>query len=147
MKISRRKFIAAGGLAAAAAVLAGSVPGQGYKGAGLSAPASTDALSRLTWDSFYPYQTTDFTFTGGDGRITVLRLASMADLSPAGFKPKTKGEECFTLVFTGKAKQTLSDGTYTVGHFALGQFDLFITVGGRSGKSNRYVALVNRITG
>jgi hypothetical protein len=145
MKISRRKFIGAGGLAAAA-VLAGGVSGQSRLERLVAGSVPADALSQLTWDSFYPFQTTEFAFTDVDGNAVILKLAAMTDTSPAGFKPTSKYEECFKLVFSGPARERLPEGTYAVRHFALGDFELFISDGGQVSRSNRYVAVINRIT-
>ena len=53
--------------------------------------------------------------------------------------------ENFVMKFQGPFDQVLEQGTYKVSHFRLGDFDLFITNGGRVGKEQYYVAVINRI--
>ena len=146
MKISRRKFIEA------APVIAGAVLGFksvafGQKGRAplTPVPAGIDQLSRMSWDSFYPYQHTEFTFRSG-GVDVPLMLESMVDTAPHVLgKPRTNMGECFVLKFTGPGRYPLKQGTYDVNHFLLGDFRLFITAGGQAKRGNYYVAVVNRI--
>jgi hypothetical protein len=143
MNVSRRKFLAAAPIAAAAILQ--------FKGVGFGQSVSRDrpsvigqdALSRLTWDSFYPYITTDFTFGVGQNAVR-MTLTGMTDTRPNGVRVR-KGQECFVMKFQGPYYQPLTQGIYQVNHFALGDFDLFITDGGRVGKKRYYVAVINRV--
>ena len=146
MKITRRKFLETVPIAVGVAMTArgvvsgqrmGSVPVGGVIGSG-------DTLSRLTWDSFYPYVNTDFTFTGNGSKSVSLRLTNMTDTKPADLKLRP-GQECFVLTFTGLAARPLTQDKYSIDHFALGGFELFITTAGKTGRSQRYDAVVNRI--
>src|SRR5437660_7329100 len=141
MNISRRKFLAAAPLAAGAVLqLNGLALGQR-----LSPSIGTgDPLSRLTWNSFYPYVTSTFTFSDKKGNRVDLQLTEMTDMKPADFVTSSSGQECFALTFTGPSRRRLPQDTYAVEHFALGGFALFITVGESSRKNVKYFAIINR---
>lgn len=145
MKITRRTFLAAAPLAAGAVLQFNGVAlGQKADGGLFAIPDLTgDALSRLTWDSFLPFTNTDFTF-GEGGNAVSLRLVDMKDARPAGRRYR-KGQESFTLKFQGPFDRPLTDKTYRVNHFNLGDFDLFITNSGRVKRNQYYVAVFNRI--
>lgn len=143
MEISRRKFILAAPIVAGA-VLQFSGVAAGQSAAPMRPVAVADRLSRLSWDSFYPFIHTDFTF-GQGGNAVSLKLVSMTDTKPAGFSGGP-GHECFVMRFLGPFDRPLKEGTYRVNHFNLGDFDLFITDGGRVKREQYYTAVINRIT-
>ena len=147
MKISRRKFLEATPLAVGAALqLKGLALGQGPGKQPLGGGYTIDRLSQLSWASFYPYIYTDFSFTGKERRDIALKLTAMADTRPADFKAAA-GQECFTMTFSGPLNRPLTQDTYSVSHFALGNFRLFITDGERGRKNSIYTAVINRIVG
>lgn len=145
MKLTRRNFLAAAPLAIGAVLQFNGVALGQKSGSGLFAiPVLTgDALSRLTWDSFLPFVNTDFTFGEGSNAVS-LRLVDMTDTKPAG-KRVRRGQESFVLKFQGPFNQPLTAKTYRVSHFNLGDFDLFITDGGRVKRQQYYTAVINRI--
>ncbi len=150
MKISRRKFLAATPVAVGIVlqfkgVALGKVSGKGLFP--VPAAAGDDPLFRLTWDSFYPYVMTNFTFGDGTGSTVDLQLTKMLDTKPAGFETKLPGQECFSLTFRGPARRALVQDVYAVDHFALGSFALLITVIGKARKGILYEAVINRIAG
>ncbi len=146
MKITRRTFLEAAPAAIGAVVLSGNVIGQKKDRAVATVVTDkADALSHLTWDSFYPYINTEFAFRRSDGTAVTLRLTNMEDSKPARSKPDL-GQECFILTFTGPGTCPFDQDVYAVDHFALGSFDLFITAGLRSRRSATYGAVINRIT-
>jgi len=145
-KISRRKFLAVPLAAGAAIALQNNVFGQ--KAVRLMPPISSmDALSRLNWDAFYPFQTTDFIFTGDRRQEIALTLVEMKNnLGPlASKRQRFKTQESFMLKFRGPSKMPLTQGTYEVEHFRLGNFALFITQGAVVGSEAYYFAVINRI--
>lgn len=147
MKVSRRKFLAATPLAIGAVLPAKglalvnslSLPG-GKTGDG-------DLLARLGWDSFYPYVTTNFAFSDAEGNAVDLLLTRMEDAYPRGYKPRGDGDECFSLIFSGRLSRPLTQDVYSVEHFALGSFRLFVTVLGTKDGRDHYEAVINRIRG
>lgn len=141
MKITRRNFLLAAPLAAGAVLnLKGTAFGNVFA---VPSRAADDALARLNWDSFLPYVNTDFAFTDASGRAVTLGLADIVEYTTP--RSKSAGEKlCFTLVFRGPARRQLPEGTYTVDHFALGKFDLFIGPGAANGKQQAYRAVINR---
>ncbi len=145
MHISRRKFLAAAPLAAGAILQIKGHVGDSISGNDLSPVTAVrgDALSNLTWDSFYPFINTDFSF-GHGGNMVSLKLVDMVDSKPKGFV-SVRGQECFILKFQGPYHQPLLERTYDVDHFNLGNFDLFITDGGKVGRVQYYLAVINRI--
>ena len=146
MKISRRKFIGAAPVIAGAVLGIKSIAfGQKAGPAPLLPPIGIDQLSWLSWSSFYPYQNTEFTFRSG-GEDVPLTLAAMVDTKPQNLERiRTKKGECFILKFIGSARLPLTQGTYDVNHFLLGDFRLFITEGGRVKRNNYYIAVINRV--
>jgi hypothetical protein len=139
MKISRRKFIEAAPIIAGAVV---AFNGDGFAQVVLQSP--TDGFAGLSWSSFWPYLNTDFSFYSGGNEIP-LKLVDMTDNASFTGKPRPAGQEAFILKFTGPAKMSLGQGTYRVNHFAIGDFEIFITEGGVKGKSKTYFAVINRI--
>ena len=136
MNISRRKFLGA------APVLTGAVLSLRTSLFGQSA-AGSDALSELNWDSFYPFIGTDFTF-GRGGNAASLKLISMRESAPEGTKGANQ-KKCFVMRFQGPYDNVLTQNTYSVNHFNLGDFDLFITDGGTKGREQYYTAVINRL--
>ena len=136
MNISRRKFLGA------APVLTGAVLSLRTSLFGQSA-AGSDALSELNWDSFYPFIGTDFTF-GRGGNAASLKLLSMHDSAPEGTKGSNL-KKCFVMRFQGPYDNVLTQNTYSVNHFNLGDFDLFITDGGTKGRVQYYTAVIYRL--
>ena len=147
MKVSRRKFLAATPLAIGAFL-----PIRGLAD-GKMAPLldfttkDGDSLARLTWDSFYPYITTNFTFRDAKGNPVDLQLTQMKDTRPLGYKSRGNGDECFALTFSGSQRRPLKQDVFTVEHFALGRFSLLITVIGTKNRRMLYEAIINRIVG
>jgi len=142
MRISRRKFIRTSTAALGAVTLLGQTSAAQVR----RRPRTVDVLSNLTWESFFIYQNTDFTFSDQNGNQRVLNLVKMTDLKPANFQQRFPGEECFAMTFSGPySLRPWTQDTYSVEHFALGKFDLFITSGGRLRRSDFYQALINRI--
>ena len=145
MKLTRRKFLAAAPVAIGAVLQFNGVALGQKSGSGLFAipDLSGDALSRLTWDSFLPFVNTDFTFGEGSNAVS-LKLVEIKDSRPMGRRYR-KGQESFTLKFQGPFDKPLTDRTYRINHFNLGDFDLFITDGGRVKREQYYIAVINRI--
>lgn len=147
MKVSRRKFLAATPLAIGALL---PVKGLAFGKTGSLLGFKTDGgdpLARLTWDRFYPYITTNFTFRETDGNAVDLQLTRMDDTRPRGYVPRGNGDECFALTFSGPLRNPLKQDVFTVEHFALGTFTLLITVLGTKNKRSYYEAVINRIVG
>jgi hypothetical protein len=148
MSLSRRAFLAATPLAVGAILpIKGLALDTGFSTEKSSARDAGDRLADLTWDSFYPYVTTNFAFTGDDGVRADLTLTKMTDTRPRGYVAKTDGEECFSLTFRGPVRKALVQDVYAVEHFALGSFSLLITVVGQSKRGVLYEAVINRIVG
>jgi len=152
-KVSRRKFLGSAAVAAGT-LLALDAPAFGQKAAlgvvsGQDVPA--DTLSRLGWDAFLPFVNTDFTFRTTSRRRSSfsLRLIDMKDSRPARSRSRTRGQENFILKFGSYRELPSRDAMYSVNHFNLGDFDLFVTNAGRNELDPRqiiYTAVINRIT-
>ena len=139
MKITRRNFIAAAPVAVSVMTQLGGVT------FGATNPA-TDRLALLTSATFLPYVGTDFTFRGLDGNVVRLTLISLEIRTPLNYVSTGRGEECFALKFSGPTRQPLEQDVYTVDHFALRSFSLFITENGGLQGSRSYEAVFNRLT-
>lgn len=141
MKVSRREFLATTPVVAGAMLP--------FKGMafGKTTALDDDVLRGLTWDSFYPYINTSFTFRDETGNAVGLQLVRMDDTRPVGYKPRGNGDECFALIFSGPLKRPLKQDVFLVEHFALGNFTLLITVLESKNKRHHYEAVINRIVG
>ena len=144
MKISRRNFLAALPVAAAAlSQLNGTIFGQSAERSILPA-LKGDSLAMLSWDSFYPFINTEFMFGEGFNGVS-LTLVDMTDSRSSSARSKSR-QENFVMKFRGPAKRVLEQRTYRVNHFNLGDFDLFITDGGRVKREQYYIAVINRVS-
>ena len=146
MKITRRTFLGTAPILAGAALhFQGVALGQSKTRSGLfPVPAVNDALAQLSWESFLPFIGTDFTF-GQGGNAVSLKFADMKD-SIGAHNVRRRGGENFVLKFQGPFDRVLRDGTYQVNHFRLGDFELFITNGGKVRREQYYIAVINRTT-
>ncbi len=143
MKITRRNFLLAAPLAAGVMLQ--------FKGTAFGRTtnvargfAGTDALSRLGWDSFLPFVNTDFVFRNDTGQAVTLTLSNMTSYVPAGTKAAAADNRSFTLIFTGTGRTALPEQIYSVEHFSLGTFDMFIAPGAVTRRSRAYRAIFDR---
>jgi hypothetical protein len=143
MKISRRKFL---GVASASAGVALGL-NKGVLGQTSIMPPVFDggALGRMNFLSFYQYMNTEFLFLNKDRIQVPLRLVAVDDVRPIEKQKWDEGSENFVLQFIGPKRYDLKQGSYRVEHFALKEFDLFITEGGSTNAGNIFVAVINRV--
>ena len=155
MNVSRRKFLATFSTSVAAVcVSAGAVNAATGLGSGLrreaAALGSRGGQGKLTWNSIYPYLETDFEFTarGNQRSDTVrLRLVGMSNTDKAA-QAFEREPQSFVLAFDTWADDSvavLSQDTYSVKHFALGKFELFISEGSLESNKHVYTAVINRV--
>ena len=146
-KFSRRKFLGTAALTAGSvAMLSGSAVAQ--LGGVANAITGTDSLSKLGWDSFLPFVNTDFSFyvVGRGGRFISLKLVDMTDSRRLRGRARKLRQENFVLKFASDEELPLGDATYSVNHFNIGDFDLFVTRAGRSSDGTYfYTAVINRV--
>lgn len=129
MKLSRRKFVKAGG-ASALAVAA-------LSGATLGMVTSGDALEGLTAANFRR-------LTGQEFYIWNERTSVMATLARFDELPKGSATgDCFGLLFDTTKSRTV-EGTYNVFNAEIGNFELFVTAT-KSGRRGGFYATINRI--
>ena len=156
MDVSRRKFLGAFSATIAALLSFGGIAEGGSlrRLLGHGAPTQIpDALSQLGWSSFYENLYTDFEFSSPQvGRQTArparLRLTAMKDEDRLRKNASDNGSRCFVLTFSQSSRAApLRQDTYTVDHFALGRFDLFISDASVTEGGNIYTAVINRIVG
>lgn len=129
MKITRRNFVKASGIAAFAAL---SLPNTGF-----GQTAGNDVLASQSAESFRNLVGSEF-YISGENLSTPAILTEMRD-----FPAETKTGECFSLIFEVRARRT-QQATYNVFHPNIGNFELFMTEG-KSGKRGALVAVINRI--
>ena len=80
----------------------------------------------------------------GDGASVTLVLTSVRDLPEADRRGLVDNEDCFLLRFRGPVRRPLAQGTYTLQHFLLGAFPMFLVPMGGSPRSRVYEAVINR---
>ncbi len=158
MHVSRREFLGAFSASVAGLLSFKSSAHGAQLFAGLIArsPSSRmtlDALSQLGWNSFYQNLETDFDFSSLQGgrrgaRPARLRLVSMKDEDPLRKGWPVGESRCFVLTFSQSSRAApLRQDTYSVDHFALGRFELFISAAGINDNGFTYTAVMNRIAG
>jgi hypothetical protein len=144
-KVTRRKFLGTAALTAGSlAMLNGTAVAQ----LGSVAIAGTDPLGKLGWDAFLPFVNTDFSFykVGRGGNSVAAKLVDMTDSRPIRGRARKLRQENFVLKFATEEELPLGDSTYSINHFNLGDFDLFVTRAGR-GQDGSYIytAVINRV--
>ncbi|MFT3743527.1 MAG: hypothetical protein QM785_04455 [Pyrinomonadaceae bacterium] len=143
MKITRRTFLGAAPVVAAAFTqLSGVATGQTR----ILPVGLGDRIGDLKFKDFYQNIYTDFMFVNKERDQVPLKLDAVEDARPTEKQKWGEGQENFVLRFSGPPKSALTQGSYVVNHFALGQFVIFITQGGRSRSSAGYLAVINRVT-
>ena len=158
MNVSRRKFMKAGIMVAAFAgipLTAQLTNGQNTGSKSSTAPAGVkqasprqpisksepDLLGYYNRSTFAPYVGTEFRVNLDAPRVGTIKLVEVRDL-PGG----AKGDQSFSLLFSGPKGKTFPQKTYEVAHGALGKFSLFLVpVGLRKGADAEYFeAVFNR---
>jgi len=142
MNITRRKFVILAPLAAGVALTADSLT-SGQTRMPKGDPSSP--LVRNSYTAFNTYLGTDFTFAGTGKFDLPLTLTDVRDTKPAPDGMRSAVAECFEMTFTGPIAPQIKQGTYHVKHFALGEFDLFITEGAQTRQGKEYIAVVNHL--
>ena len=150
MAISRRKFLAAGTVAAVYAgvplkALANdslvSLASPGHSSTGGRSSFETPAY--LTREKFAAHLNTNFNLANQTSK-TVVKLIRVKDLA-RGKENDHTGKECFSLLFCGPRKMSFEQDTYTFTHDALGTFAA-LTVPVRQDKQGRYYEVIfNRL--
>jgi hypothetical protein len=140
--VTRRRLLATGGIAGAAAVV-GLRPWAPDAAQAAAAPAS-DVPAYLRRSTYLGLSTPDFTASRA-GAVVGLRLLNVQDL--AG-DPKLAGsDDAFALEFS--ASNQAEQGIHTLAHPDLGTFDLFVAPvenrGGYEGVVNRSVGVPKRV--
>ena len=152
MNVSRRKFLAAFSASVGTVILSADSLSAQLSVApdrGRAALSKQGGYGRLTWNSIYPYQQTDFVFFGPDntGSDEVrLRLTGMLNTDRAA-QLFDNEPQSFVLAFDASVDVNpvvLPENTYSVKHFALGKFELFISEGSLEGDRHVYTAVINR---
>lgn len=147
-KVSRRKFLGAAGVSAGSVVILNATA-LGQLGGVANAVAGNDPLSKLGWDAFLPFVNTDFSFytVGRGGGFIPLKLVDITDARRLRGQARKVRQENFVLKFASGEELPLGDATYSVNHFNLGDFDLFVTRAGRGQDGTYlYTAVINRVT-
>lgn len=158
MDVSRRKFLGVFSASFAAILsIVSTTPATSRIAPliGRAAPVSmlADALSLLGWSSFYENLNTDFEFSGlqsgrNGSRPASLRLVSMKDDDPLRKGASGNDSRCFVLTFSQSSRAArLRQNMYSVNHFALGAFELFISDPAVTEDGFSYTAVINRIVG
>jgi len=80
----------------------------------------------------------------GEAASVTLVLTAVRDLPQAEGHGLVDSEECFLLRFRGSARRPLEQGTYTLRHFRLGSFSMFLVPLGVRRGSRVYEAVINR---
>lgn len=144
---SRRDFIRLSSLAAAGGVaLAGGFNVFGQKGTDLF-PIPADALSDRAFSfnsqTFEPLLNSTFAVDLMDGRTASLRLVEVLPKEGKKTVWERIPTDGFSLIFQNSGRGRLEDKIYSVSHPELGNFPLFVSTVGRSGR--RYQAVFSRV--
>lgn len=153
---SRRRFLKIGGLALAGGFMFGgkNIFSQTVKG-GDYFPVPTDALgdsaALLRYETFEPLINTSFEIKTERSNETIENKQSNKFLRLIEVVKHTYGENQrsrvfsagFTLIFQLETTEPLADAIYEVSHPQTGEFALFISTVGRSGR--KYQIVFNRV--
>jgi hypothetical protein len=149
MSFSRRKFLRAGALVAAAA----SFPIKNL--VARTRPPSELLLDRtaldkrlsLSRETFVRYLNTRFSFSHPETSSATLRLIEVTDLTPLEGKRSAAatGKECFAAIFSGPENVSLPQETYVVSHDSLGTFEMFVVPIGTKRGGRLLEAVFNRL--
>jgi hypothetical protein len=149
MNISRRKFAQTVGLAvvgAGAVASAGDLFSQSRLGGGLSSlPGEiyADRTFSFTSETFTPFIGTIFQPSDDMMRRSTLQLMEVVKHDRPQNQVKGITGESFSLIFQLVGKKPLASKIHVFDHAALGNFSLFVTPVGRSGKE--FEAVVNHL--
>jgi hypothetical protein len=114
------------------------------RAAGATDPAT--GLAELSRKAFSGAVGSDFQVHVGAVQTATVRLESLTDLvTPAGAPKPAPGKEGFSLLFSGAAKHSFPQGTYTLDHATLGSFTLLLVAVGPAASATRYEAVINRL--
>ena len=150
MKLSRRKFVKAGIIAAACAPLlpvrralaqAGTVDAQ------LQSSSIVEQLGYYNESTFGPYLNSRFRVYLSPSNTRALELINVSNyptsLSQLSAMPSLSGDECFSLLFQIPSGKPFTQDTYLIKHDALGTFYMFVVpVGAHNKKSPDYYEAV-----
>lgn len=144
MKVSRRDFVI--GLPAVGAAIVSlqtNVAGQ----VEITPPPLQEPgpLASMDFQRFFQLQGTEFLFLNKDRVLVPLRLEAVVDQRPLGQQKWGKGKENFMLKFSGHWRFPLPQDTYSVSHFSVKDFQIFITNGGLVDGEYNYIAIINRM--
>ena len=145
---SRRNFMKLGALALVggfALTAAASILGQEKNRLFPIPPAATqDAAYYFDQKNFEPLVDSDFQIGDSNNlRSATVRLVEVVDNKRDENAQLGMIGASFTLIFESRSRKPLPEQIYSISHPALGEFSLFVSTVGRSGK--RYQAVINRI--
>ena len=154
MSVSRRSFIRSAAVCALAtgALLRTPLAAFGQTGAALDFAipyeATTSPVFHFTRATFEPYLEGIFAAAGVGGRGVELQLVAIRDYAPPSDARLTtrahRRTDCFSLLFRSAAPLSQLSSIHTLGHAALGEFDLFLAESvGRGGYF--YEAVINHV--
>ena len=154
MSVSRRSFIRSAAVCALATGALLRTPlaafGQADAGQYFAIPheAATSPVFHYTRATFEPYLNGIFVAAGGRSRTVELQLVAICGYAPPPDARLTtrahRRTDCFSLLFRSAAPLSQSSSIHTLGHAALGEFDLFLTESvGRGGYF--YEAVINHL--
>ena len=127
MKLSRRKFVKAGIIAAVCAPL---LPLKRILAQGRTDQSSSGSLNQLSYyneAAFKPYVNTSFRVYLSPSETRSLQLIKVSDYDTSSQQsPLLYSSQCFSLLFTIPPGNRFTQDTYLIEHDALGAFYLFI---------------------
>ncbi len=153
MSVTRRRFIVAGTMAAAAAGLAdvpavlAEEPRSRVLPAGIPDAVWADPLWQLTMADWEGQVGSSFGLIAGTRRMTRVTLDRVLDLAARQRPRPAAGQECFSLLFRGSKLKPFPQDVYIVDSAVFGRFKLLLVPVLARGKRNVfYEAVINRVT-
>ncbi len=154
MSVSRRSFIRSAAVCALATgvLLRSPLAAFGQAGAAqdfaIPYEATTSPVFHYTRATFEPYLKGVFVAAGARSRMVELQLVAIRDYTTPSDPRLTAREQrrtdCFSLLFRAAAPLSQLSSIHTLGHAALGEFDLFLTESVERGEYV-YEAVINHI--
>jgi hypothetical protein len=142
---NRRNFIKLTGLATVGGLVLGgniNIFGQVREYFPIPSEVYSDKINLFNQQTFEPLINSTFTIDGDANQVS-MRLVEIIGKDEKKGRANQFATDEFLLIFEVDGKDSLGDKIHQISHPELGEFSMFISTVGRSGK--RYQAIINRI--
>lgn len=143
---NRRSFIKFTGVATVGGLMLGSnsnIFGKIKEYFPIPTEVVSDKINLLNQQTFEPLVNSSFTITRENLSSVSMRLVEIIGKDEMKHRAETVAFDGFSLIFEVEGKDSLNDEIYNISHPELGEFSMFMSTVGRSGK--RFQAVFSRV--